>query len=209
MNSTNRPVTASRGPQRLAVAVFAIALAGTLLALVLMDRFVFHYAAQYRSIGGWVFLLLLPGLACVALSATQYRAHLRQRYPTALIRRFVMWPLSVTLAAGALVVAPLGWLGALAWAFGEPQPALAATVSAVEDYRASRKGCKQHMTLNIAARKVSVCLAKHYHGPAPLPGQRLSVATDAVSYGYIIGTVAEAPDAGGAQAGATVHSPSQ
>jgi hypothetical protein len=164
-----------------------------------MDRFVFHYAAQYRSIGGWVFVLLLPVMTVVTLSATQYRVQLRKRCPTALLRRLVMWPLSVTFCAGALVVAPLGWLGAFAWAFGEPQLPLAATVSAVEDYRASRKGCRQHMTLDIDARKVTVCLAKHYQGPAPLPGQRLSVASDAVSYGYIIGTVTDAPDAGAGQ----------
>lgn len=168
--------------------VLAFVLLGSFMQLVAGSRFVFFFASQYKHAGWWVFLCLLPVFAILMLTKERFTSQLRARYPTRWFRWLFMYPLTVALLAGMVVVAPLGWLAAAVWAFGNESASVPARVLSVEEYR-SRKGCDQHATLSILSTEATICLADHYTGMALKANQEVAVSGQALSFGFFIGQI--------------------
>jgi len=166
--------------------VFIFVSLGAFLDLVQGGRFVFFYSAQYTQAALVAFLVLLPACAGLLLTQPRFIAHMQWRYPTPWVRWLFLNPLITVIAAGAIVVAPRGWLVAGTWAFGIPQAPLVAKVISVEQFSA-RKGCDQRATLNLLSVQVTICLADHYVGAPLRTDQEVLVSGKASLTGFLIG----------------------
>ena len=155
---------ASRTKVAIVLLAFALVLGGALLKITVGSRFVFFYSERYTSIGWWAFALLFPVIA-VAMFNEQVKVHMRLRYPTWWVRWLMMYPLSVALAAAAVVIAPLGWIAALTLATGSSAEPTVGRLISVGDYRPSSKGCDQRGELAMHGKTASICL----EGLAVLP----------------------------------------
>lgn len=142
-----------------ALAAFAFLIGGALLYATLGSRFIFYYAKPYANLGWWVFIALLPAFGAAFLRK-RARTELRLRYPTWWVRWMLMFPLSVAVASGAVVIAPLGWLAALTFATGAPIGPIPGRLSSVSKFSTSGKGwgCDQRGELIVASRGASICL---------------------------------------------------
>ncbi|WP_291506071.1 hypothetical protein [Acidovorax sp.] len=162
---------------------------GAFLDLVQGGRFVLFYSAQYTQAALVAFLFLLPACAGLLLTQPRFTTHMQWRYPTLWVRWLFIYPLITVIAAGAIVVAPRGWLATGTWAFGIPQAPLVAKVISVEQFR-TRKGCDQHATLSLLSVQATICLADHYVGTPLSTDQEVFVSGKTSFAGFFIGTFA-------------------
>lgn len=170
------------------LAAMVFVLLGSFMQLVVGSRFLFFFAPQYNHAGWWTFLCLLPVFAILTLTNERFTGHIRARYPTRWVRRLFMYPLAIALFAGMVVVAPLGWLAAASWAFGNESNLVPARVVSVEEYR-PRRGCNQRATLSILSTEATVCLADHYSGLPLKAYQEVAVNGRVISFGFFIGHI--------------------
>lgn len=159
---------------------------GAVLDLVIGGSFVFFYGARYMQAAGVAFLLLLPACAALLLTRPSYTAESQRRSPTPWVRWLFVHPLMIAITAGAIAVAPRGWLAAGTWAFGMPQAPLVARVISIEQFSV-RKGCNQRTTLSLLSVKATICLADHYVGPPLTTDQEVLVSGKATFTGFLIG----------------------
>ncbi|MCX2865484.1 hypothetical protein OOZ63_27035 [Paucibacter sp. PLA-PC-4] len=169
-----------------ALLLFALAfvLAGFVLELGIGSNFVFLFSAEYQAAGKWAFALLLPIIG-VGFRNRHMARQLRQNYPTWWVRRLLVYPLSVALVAGMVVLAPLGWIAAFAWATGSPTGPTTGRLVSVDEYRTSSKGCGQRGQLSVRGHTAQVCL----EGLAVLPmkaGTPIMVEGELSSMGLLV-----------------------
>jgi len=184
----SKPMTSPLTRAAVLTAFFFVSL-GAFLDLVQGGRFVFFYGAQYTQAALVAFLFLLPACAGLLLTQPRFTAQMQWRYPTRWVRWLFINPLITVITAGAIVVAPRGWLAAGTWAFGTPQAPLVAKVISVEQFRA-RKGCDQHATLSLLSVQATICLADHYVGAPLRTDQEVFVSGKASFTGFFIGNFA-------------------
>ena len=101
------------------------------------------------------------------------------------IRRLVLFSFGATMAAWFTVLAPLGWLLAATWTFGEQRTSIPATVLQVSDYIRSR-GCDQRGVVAFEGRVSSIC----FEGPGAVPlraNQTVLLGGKQSAFGFLVG----------------------
>jgi hypothetical protein len=164
----------------------SVALVGAFIHLEMASHFIFFFSDQYWNVAGWVFLSLLPVIALKFGHKGRIDRELRNRYPTRWVRWIFMFPAMVLLASAMVVVAPIGWIAAATWAFGEERSDINAIVVSVETARSTGKGCKQRATLKIFSTTHAVCVRDHFQGAPPLAGQTILVRGRESHFGFLV-----------------------
>ncbi len=170
------------------LAAFAALFGGLGLAVVIGDHFIFDDPEQYRRIGSWGFVALVP-IVWAALTTQRMKQELRNRYPTWWVRQLIALPASVAIGAGLLVLAPLGWIAAFTVEYGKPTGPLDARISHVDVYRPSGKGCDQRGELLLRGQISRIC----FDGLAELPmnpNQPVVVTGRQSSFGIVLEAIA-------------------
>ena len=128
----------SRATLAVLVASFLFVLLGSLMHVLQDGSFLYRYAPQYSRYGWIAFYCLVPALSVWLLSQKSFTDAIQRRYPTPWIRWMVMYPATITLLAGMIVIAPRGWLVAHAWAFGADSRPPHTTGTPIPQYQRQR-----------------------------------------------------------------------
>lgn len=175
----------TRGRAIAVIVLLAGLLAGVLLELSIGEVFLFSRSKDYFAAAPWVFLGLLLPLGW-ALAGRTARRELELRYPTWAVRWLLVYPLSVAVSAGAIIVAPLGWAALAGWALGAPAVAEARVVS-VDAGSGSALRCRTKGRLRIAGQEGNVCLSRLVaDGRLPKPGEDLQVSGLSSAFGMLL-----------------------
>ena len=155
------------------------------------DRFVFIHQGKYTFFASIVFVALwLP--AAVLLRRNGFTQETPQ-IPTRWVRRLVMFPLSVLLVCGAVVVAPLGWFAAGVWMFGTKRLDMPARVLYVEEYQDKVRSshCSQNVEIQLVGVETKVCLTKVYKGRDLQAGETVGLRGKELASGFYIELIEE------------------
>lgn len=173
------------GPLRWAL-VLALVLVpmGGLLELVFVGQgFIHSLGNEYRAIGPWLFLALVPVVA-YGLKKARIDKFLATRYPTRWVRRYLMFPGVVLTAAGMLVLAPTGWVALLGWSVGSHSTGLEGTMVKTTEF--SERKCDYRGTLLVNGIDGEICLRTRVSGPPPKVGDHVFVTGRTSAYGVYV-----------------------
>ncbi|KRC20416.1 hypothetical protein [Acidovorax sp. Root217] len=155
--------------------VFVAVLAGLVLEMTIGQGFIWFGGATYEPLALKLFLLLLPLLAVLFYRRERSTHHLRNRYPTWLVRWVFMYPVMVLLGAGLVAFAPWGWAAALGWAWGASSRVEVRVVS-VDAPSPGSRGCDQSAQLEFKGAMASICLEGRLGKQAPAAGDTVTVS---------------------------------
>lgn len=163
--------------------LFFILSIGSILVFHPGGRFVFYYERTYVNIALCSSLLIAP-FALYRLKRWQaFDQGLARRYPTHLVRRWILLPLTAFMLVGMLFAAPLGWLFAAAALIGGAESHVHAVATEVSPH-SRRKGCDQRATLRFASADKDLCLDGLYPPAAMQPGEALTVGIRTFPFGF-------------------------
>jgi hypothetical protein len=161
---------------------------GVFLEVTLGGGFIFSYASEYSLVMLPVFVALIP-VAWVRWSRSKGAMNnLMERIPTKWVRAIV-FPLSVTFSALALVISPLGWLAVYGWAMGTTAQILPAQIVSIGHFNPQARGCNQTAKVTVGGITGSICIANRLVGQTPNPGQAVTVVARQSSIGYFVSEV--------------------
>lgn len=151
---------ASRLRRRTCIGVVWLVLIGAWIAMG-SGNFIFFYGRQYGVAALLAALMLFPYFYWWL---TRQGAKQRNRKPIGRLRRLVLYSFGAAMATLMCALAPVGWLLAATWAFGETRASIPAAVLHAGDYHRGR-GCNQEGVIGWEGQTASLCL----QGLAPLP----------------------------------------
>lgn len=155
--------------------VFVAVFAGLVLEMTIGEGFIWFGGAAYKPLALKLFLVLLPVLAVLFYRRERSTHHLRNRYPTWLVRWVFMYPVMVLLGAGLVAFAPWGWAAALGWAWGASSRVEVRVVS-VDAPSPRSRGCDQSAQLEFKGAMASICLEGRLGKQAPAAGDTVTVS---------------------------------
>jgi hypothetical protein len=151
-----------RLPKRLrmpTVVVLAIIVAGAVLEMTIGRGFIFAGANEYRSAMPWIFVVLLPVFAFLLFVINRAnRSYQQDRFPTWWVRTLVVFPLTVVLCSGVVLIAPLGWAALFGIALGTSTDTLEGRVLIVGRISTSSKGCRQTDKIEARGASANICV---------------------------------------------------
>jgi hypothetical protein len=147
---------------------FLALLMGVIFLLFFSDRFVFRYKEAYTRIFLWSLLVFTPFFIYRKEKSSEILEHLKQKFPTRWVRKFIMTPLISLMSAGLVFTAPLGWVFALAvWSGGGV-------------YHVSATAVK------VSSSKSKTCLDTLYPHSSMQTGQVVDVGISESQFGFLI-----------------------
>lgn len=181
-----QPGVAQASPSRrgtvIGVVVWLV-LIGAFLAGSTGGHFVLFFARGY-TVGAWLGALILLPFFYRFLADPERQKLRANRKRVGRIRRLVLLTFGAAMAAFLSVLAPLGWLLAATWMFGEARTAIPATVLQASDYSRNRY-CDQSGVLAIEGRVSSMC----FEGPGAVPllaGQTVLLGGKQSAFGLLV-----------------------
>jgi len=158
--------------------------AGAALEASLGKAFVFAFANEYRAASPWIFAAFVAVFGAFWLWL-ESKPEFRIRYPTTLLRRFVIVPIFTALGAGGAVASPLGWMALVGWTIGQSHT-VQATIVSMHKPAPNSRACKQDANVEIRGATADICLDGRIAGVAPVNGEVVAVSGRISMFGVYV-----------------------
>jgi hypothetical protein len=176
--------------QKYLLALSCLGLACLLYGFNLSDNFVFAGEHFYATSLPWIVAVVLFPFVLYGCYDRTHQANLAYRYPSPVLRQFVILPLMACLLTFVILRSPIALSALAGWAFNSEAVVVEATVSSLGRLKPKLGLCDQTLRVGAPEFAATICMEHTVVGRQPIPGDRVVVKGRRSALGIYIDEIA-------------------
>ncbi len=159
--------------QKRIFALFCLGIACLLYGFNLSDNFVFAGEHFYATSLPWIVAVVLFPFVLYGCYDRAHQANMAYRYPSPVLRQFVLLPLMACLLTFVILRSPIAFSALAGWAFNNEVIVVEATASSLGRLKPKLGQCDQTLRVGTPEFAATICMEHTVIGRQPRPGDKV------------------------------------